>query len=202
MKKNLSSSIILLLFLVPALGNASYLIRLKNGGQVSTPAYWFEDRMIFFYCPGGIAGMEKREIDRIERDDTYDNLGTVGRDLEKKASPAPPKTEKPQEPGISPVEAEPKAEEIISPQKPREKVDLKAYQDKMATLKADINKTLTRIRKANTSKDLNAKDEATADNRRISAEMWKLTDELQEKNNGKLPDDWWEGVGREEPETP
>jgi len=29
--------------------------------------------------------------------------------------------------------------------------------------------------------------------------MWKLTEELQEKNNGKLPADWWEGVGREEP---
>ena len=202
MKKTILSLIILLLFLVPALGNASYLIRLKNGGQLFTSAYWFEDRMILFYCPGGIAGMERREIDRIERDDTYDNLGTVGRDIEKKAPPPPPKTEKPQEPGKSPVEAEQKAEEILSPQKPREKIDLKAYQDKMARLKADLNKTLARIRKATTNKDLGAKDEATADNRKISAEMWKLTEELQEKNNGKLPDDWWEGVGREEPATP
>ncbi len=202
MKKTISSLIILLLFLVPALGNASYLIRLKNGGQLFTSAYWFEDRMILFYCPGGIAGMERREIDRIERDDTYDNLGTVGRDIEKKAPPPPPKTEKPQEPEKSPVEAEQKAEEILSPQEPREKIDLKAYQDKMAKLKADINKTLTRIRKATTSKDLDATNEATEDNRKISAEMWKLTEELQEKNNGKLPADWWEGVGREEPATP
>ena len=109
---------------------------------------------------------------------------------------------KPQEPEKSPVEAEQKAEEILSPQEPREKIDLKAYQDKMAKLKADINKTLTRIRKATTSKDLDATNEATEDNRKISAEMWKLTEELQEKNNGKLPADWWEGVGREEPATP
>ena len=202
MKKNLLSLIILLLFLVPALGNASYLIRLKNGGQLTTPAYWTEGQWIFFYCVGGIAGMERREIDRIERDKTYDNLGTVGRDIGKKAPPPPPKTEKPQEPGKSPVEAEPKAEKSLSPQNAPEKIDLKAYQDKMARLKADLNKTLARIRKATTNKDLGAKDEATADNRKISAEMWKLTEELQEKNNGKLPDDWWEGVGREEPATP
>ena len=202
MKKNLSSLIILLLFLVPALGNASYLIRLKNGGQLTTPAYWTEGQWIFFYCVGGIAGMERREIDRIERDKTYDNLGTVGRDIGKKAPPPPPKTEKPQEPGKSPVEAEPKAEEILSPQGPREKIDLKAYQDKMATLKADINKTLTRIRKASASKDMDEKEAATEDNRRISAEMWKLTDELEKKNNGKLPADWWEEVGRKEPATP
>lgn len=74
---------------------------------------------------------------------------------------------------------------------------MKAHQDKMAKLKADLNKTLTRLRKASTSKDLAAKDEATADNRKISAEMWKLTDELKAMNNGKLPIDWWEGVGRE-----
>jgi len=202
MKKNLSSLIILLLFLVPALGNASYLIRLKNGGQLTTPAYWTEGQWIFFYCVGGIAGMERREIDRIERDKTYDNLGTVGRDIEKKAPPPPPKTEKPQEPGKLPAEAKPKAEEILSPQGPREKIDLKAYQDKMATLKADINKTLTRIRKASASKDMDEKEAATEDNRRISAEMWKLTDELEKKNNGKLPADWWEEVGRKEPATP
>ena len=150
-----------------------------------TPHYWEEDNYVKFYIVGGMMGIEKNTVGKIEKS-TVD----VGEVYEVKT------------PGKLPAEAKPKAEETLSPQKPPEKIDLKAYQDKMATLKADINKTLTRIRKANTNKDLNAKDEATADNRRISAEMWKLTDELKEKNNGNLPADWWEGVGREEPATP
>ena len=55
------------------------------------------------------------------------------------------------------------------------------------------------MRKATASKDEYAKEAAIEENRSFSAEMWKLTDELKAKNKGKLPDDWWEGVGREEP---
>ena len=185
MKKTISVPIILLLFLVPALGNASYIIHLKNGGRFLTPRCWEEDHYVKFYIVGGMMGIEKDTVRTIEKS-TVDTS----------------KVYEAKTPEKLPAEAEQKAEKNLSPQKPPEKIDLKAYQDKMATLKADINKTLTRIRKANTNKDLNAKDEATADNRRISAEMWKLTDELKEKNNGNLPADWWEGVGREEPATP
>ena len=64
MKKTISILVVLLLFLPPALGNASYLIRLKNGRQVATPMYWFEGKRIFFYTAGGTAGMERSEIDR------------------------------------------------------------------------------------------------------------------------------------------
>lgn len=54
------------LFLVPALGDASYLLHLKNGRQLATPAYWYEGRLIFFSIPGGTAGMERVEITQIE----------------------------------------------------------------------------------------------------------------------------------------
>jgi hypothetical protein len=29
--------------------------------------------------------------------------------------------------------------------------------------------------------------------------MYKLTDELKDRNNGRLPADWWQGIGKEEP---
>ena len=32
--------------------------------------------------------------------------------------------------------------------------------------------------------------------------MYRLTDELKEGNNGVLPADWWEGIGKEEPAEP
>ncbi len=184
--KKLILSIILVFsaLIVPTFGHCDYAIHLKNGGQFLTPRYWEQDQEIKFYIAGGVMGIEKNSVRKIERS-TIDLEGTY----EVKT------------PVKRPAEAEAKAEKSLSPKKPPVEIDLKAYQDKMAKLKADLNKTLARIRKANTNKDLDAKDEAKADNRKISAEMWKLTDELKEKNNGQLPADWWVGVGREEPTT-
>jgi hypothetical protein len=195
MKKNILSLIILLMFLVPALGNASYLIRLKNGGQLATSVYWTEGKWIFFFCVGGTAGMERKEIDRIE------TLKTEGGEYIDKTSaiagnkelpPLPPAAEKAKEPEKIPAEAEPKAEKILSPQEPRKKIDLKPYQDKMATLKAEANEARTRLREAIKNKDLDAEAKAAEDRRKIADETRKLTEELKEKNNGELPADWYD----------
>jgi soluble cytochrome b562 len=175
---------------MPAAGDAAYLLRLKNGGELTTDQYWLEGGQIFFFYAGGIAGIEKGQIAGIEKQmvKRIEKTTIDGEEVYEIKEPEKP-----------PAEAEQKAEKDLSPQTPPEKIDLKAYQDKMAKLKTELNKTLTRIKKANTNNDSIAKDEATEDNRRISAEMWKLTDELEKKNSGKLPADWWEGVGREEP---
>jgi len=101
MKKTITSLVILLMFLVPALGNASYLIRLKNGGQLATPAYWTEGKWIFFYCVGGTASMERREIDKIEKLKTEDGEyidKTPAIAGKKELPPLPPAAEKAKEP--------------------------------------------------------------------------------------------------------
>lgn len=185
MKKTISALIILLLFLVPALGNASYLIRLKNGGQLSAPAYWFEDRMILFYCPGGIAGMERSEIDRIERDETYDNTGMVGDGIGKTAPPSPPKTEKPQEPGETP-QATASAKEV------EEKVNIEAYRNRKDEMVAELDDLLAKMRESTAIKDVDAQEKAMEEIREKSGQIYKLTDEVTKKNKGKLPDGWWE----------
>lgn len=76
MKKTISAIIVLLLFLIPALGNASYLIRLKNGRQLATPAYWFEGGLIFFSVVGGTAGMERNQIARVVEHETGNDVKT------------------------------------------------------------------------------------------------------------------------------
>ena len=69
MKKPILSMIILLLLLMPAVSNASYLIRLKNGGELATPRYWVEGKQVNFYYLGGIVGVEKDFINKIEKSD-------------------------------------------------------------------------------------------------------------------------------------
>lgn len=188
MKKIILSAFILISFFAfPLFSHASYIIHLKGGGQFITSKYWKEDGQIKFFVSGGMMGIDKDTVRAIEKSkiNADDYQTNQSKQTIPKVNPALEKTIK--------------EETVPEANAKEEKVDLKAYQDKMAKLKSDINKTLTRIKKANITNDQNAKDEATADNRRISDEMWKLTDELKEKNNGKLPDDWWEGVGREDP---
>ena len=196
MKKIILSAFILISFFAfPLLSHASYIIHLKGGGQFITSKYWEEDGQIKFFVSGGMMGIDKDTVRAIEKSkiNADDYQTNQSKQTIPKVNPALEKTIK--------EETVPHANVTTVPEvnAKEEKVDLKVYQEKMDKLKADINKTLTRMRKATASKDQIAKDDAAEENRRISAEMWKLTDELKAKNKGKLPDDWWEGVGREEP---
>ena len=90
--KNLTLIVIIFLsFLAfPAAGDASYLILLKNGGKLTTPRYWSEGNQIKFYIYGGIVGIKKDSIQRIEKA----KLVYEGKVLfpEKKPEPVPVKT--------------------------------------------------------------------------------------------------------------
>jgi hypothetical protein len=164
-------------FACPTLSHADYIIHLKHGGQFMTPKYWTDDGQIQFFVRGGTMGIERDTVKAIEKSIIDDNHYQKSQPVQPipQTSPAPDKTVKKGEP-----------------------VDLKAYQEKMAKLKTELNKTLSRIKKATAKDDTYEKDQATEENRRISAEMWSLTDELKGKNDGKLPGDWWAGVGQEE----
>jgi hypothetical protein len=82
-------------------GDASYLLRFKNAGSVATPAYWFENDTIYFYITGGVAGIERKEIDKIEKlkivAGDYPPRATIPGNI--KESPPPTTTEKMQETG-------------------------------------------------------------------------------------------------------
>ena len=178
--------------------DAYYLLRLKNRGMVTTPAYWFEGNKIHFYVSGGIASLERREIDKIEdleKEVSDYRQRTAAIQVKKETPSAPPDAEKAKEPEKPSAEGEPNSEKSLSAQTPSEKMDLKPYVDKMTSLKAEANRAQERLRTAIKDRDLAAEAEAAADRRKISAEMQELTNELKEKNNGELPAGWFDRVG-------
>ena len=71
-------------------------------------------------------------------------------------------------------------------------VDLEYYKEKKSLLEAELNRTLDRLREATKNKDPKAKKNATDEMRKISAEIYDLTNELKKKNEGELPEGWWE----------
>ena len=163
--------------------DASYLIRLKNTGRVVTPLYWFEGDKVYFYCSGGVAGIERKEIDRIEQlktEDGEDIIKPSAIDAKKELSPLTPAAGK--KPNV--------------PEKPSEvkdeKVDLNAYKDKKTKMTTELDDLLQKQREATARGDNEAKEKIMQQIRNISSQIYQITDEVKEKNKGKLPEGWWE----------
>lgn len=140
MKKSISSPVILifLLLLIPAVSDASYLIRLKNGGELATPRYWIEGKQIYFYYGGGIAGIERKEIDRVERreKETVGDMDATLENIDKKDSPPVTSvTEKAPGPEKSTVGFEPKPSMLNAP-----KIDKKEDTKKDPDIMREFNK--------------------------------------------------------------
>ena len=171
----------LLLLLIPAAGDASFLIRLKNGGQLATPMYWIEGRLIFFYYAGGVAGMERKEIERVEKYE--EQAGVFGAQAagtrELPPSPPLPATGEAPDPGVPADTRE-------------EKVNIQAYKDKKDQMTVELDDLLEKMREAAARKDEAAREKAMEEIRAKSGEIYKLTDEVTKKNKGKLPEGWWE----------
>lgn len=73
-----------------------------------------------------------------------------------------------------------------------ETVDLEYYKEKKSLLEAELKRTLDKLREATKNKDSKAKKKARDEVKKISAKMYELTAELIKKNNGKMPEGWWE----------
>jgi hypothetical protein len=189
-------SVVISVLFLPVVTDAACLIRLESGGRIWTPHCWEEGGELKFCVGEGVAGVEKNMVRHIEK--TAMTSGVVYEAPSPARAPADT-AEKAEKSPSSPANVESGA---ALPKPPAKQVDVKAYQDRMAKLKTDLNRTLARIKKATANNDPGDKEEATAENRRISDEMYRLTDELKEGNNGVLPADWWEGIGKEEPAEP
>jgi hypothetical protein len=88
--------------LVPSVAHASYSIHLRNGGNFTTPLYWQDGGYVMFYVPGGLMGIEKKSVARIE------NIsgGTAHKSSRADVQPAVPlKSAKPAKMGTSPQAA-------------------------------------------------------------------------------------------------
>ena len=74
----------------------------QEGEGWSPPAYWFEGNKVYFYVSGGVAGIERKEIDKIENLKTEDGeyiIRPSAIDAKKELPPLTPAAEKkPNEP--------------------------------------------------------------------------------------------------------
>ena len=179
MRKTVFGLIGLLLLLAPAAGESAHLILLKNGGRLPTPAYWFDGSRIFFYYAGGVAGMERNEVARIEAYETGVPPGTAPGDPGKIA-PSPSRAEKAEEPAATPE---------AKPAKP--KLDLKEAKARKDRMTTELDDLAEKMREAGKAGNEAEKERLRMELRSKGSEIYQLTAEVTEQNKGKLPDGWW-----------
>jgi hypothetical protein len=177
MKKFIIVIITIAFFIYPSICLSSYLIELKNGSTFITYHYWAEGRQIKFYFRGGVVGIEKEFVKAIRKSDT-----AYKEEIDSKQDSVDPKSKINEKSGITPIE---KKEKYGT-------VDLEYYKEKKIALTAELDESLERLREATRNKDPEAKNKARDEMTKISTKIYDLTDELKEKNNGKLPEGWWE----------
>ncbi len=183
MKKALLIVLVFLLSQSPALGGDMYRIRLKNGGQVVTPRYWYEGSQILFHVAGGISGMERSEVAGVDRYSTEGNVAAFPSGAgERQKPPSPANSEE----GIK--QQATAALPSHAGEQPADLSGLKAKKDQMT---AELEMLLEKLREATSRRDNDAKESIKKEIRLKSAQIYKLTDEATAKNKGRLPDGWW-----------
>ncbi len=176
--KNYIAVIITIVFLIcPSICFSSYLVELKNNSTFIINHYWKEGRQIKFYYYGGVVGIEKKFVKAIRESDI-----AYKEEIDSKQDGVDPKSKINKKSDIIPIEKKEKYETI----------DLEYYKEKKSLLEAELNRTLDKLREATKNKDSKAKKKARNEMKKISAKMYDLTDELIKKNNGKMPEGWWE----------
>ena len=177
MKKFILIIVIIAFFICPSICFSSYLIELKNGSTFITNHYWKEGRQIKFYCYGGVVGIPKNFVKAIRKSDI-----AYKEEIDSKQDSVDPKSKITGKSGITTTEKKEKYETV----------DLEYYKEKKSLLEAELNRTLDRLREATKNKDSKAKKKARDEVKKISAKMYDLTAELIKKNNGKMPEGWWD----------
>jgi len=107
----IGAGLLLGLFLVPVGETVmgAYVIRLKNGNEFVTSRYWLEGRQILFDTSGGVFGIDKAFVTKIEASDKpLTPLATIIEEPQVKRPSAPVAVK--QEPKQTPVSTQEKTE--------------------------------------------------------------------------------------------
>jgi len=203
MKKIVLTAITALILYTPSVCLSSYLIELQSGGEFVTDQYWEEDNHIKFYSYGGLVDLPKKEIRSITESDHAVPEASVNESGNSESSfhktpdvnseqPIPEKKA-----DAATVDSENETQQknnqsaIANNKEEDQLIDITYYRNKKAELQALMDTSLKQLKVATRNKDKEAKEKAREEISKVSGEIYKLTDEVKEKNNGELPENWW-----------
>jgi hypothetical protein len=164
----LSTVVCLIVLAWPALSTASYLIQLRNGRYVVASRYWHEEHTIRFETDSGVASVAESAVLQIQT-------------IEE-----PPPSEPP------PAAAQPAApqEEGQQDRGQMSQSTLEEYRQKKEEIRSQLKATLERYREAANTPNTAAKAAIQQELTAWSQQLYDLTDEVKQMNQGRLPEGW------------
>ena len=181
MKKLLFSILCLSILVVPATGMSSYYIELKNGSTFFTYHYWEEGEQVMFYAHGGVLGVQKDSIKRIEESDRPYPV----REKQKPAA----KEEKPMKAEPSRDEGQKAVADTGEKEKPPVP-DFKAMMKEKEALDSAIEEATVSFEDAKAQND---KERIEEERKRISSLLYRqsrLLKKVRTSSGGDVPE-WW-----------
>lgn len=164
---------------MPAHGG-SYLIQLKNGGELWTRQFWEEGHQVMFQIYGGIAGLPKDFIQSIQETRSL----SPGNSPDGNASLTPIDQQK-----AIPERGTRKA----APDQPEpadNTIDLAQYQEQQQELIQQLDQARKKYLAALGSQDAGLQEQARQEMVSLGKQFYDMADAVKRKNNGALPD-WW-----------
>jgi len=188
--------VIFLLFLTfPAIGDAAYLIRLKNGGEFTTFRYWSEGNEIKFYVHDGIVGISKDSVRKIEKTDLIYEERTASPEKSPETAPAEVEPQIDVKVKDAPV-ADAKEKEVSAAGTAREnetkskEIDVAYHKREKKALMEKYREAREKLKQAREDHDIIAKKDAKKEVRKLDNQISELAIKLKKENNGILPA-WW-----------
>jgi hypothetical protein len=176
----------------PDLSTASYRIQLRNGRHIATSQYWKEGHTIMFATAGGVGGVPESAVLHIQ---TIEDVPAS--ELTGAAEPhgAPPAEQQgvPQAAQTAPPPAAQTAPSHAAVPGEGGKLstrDLEAYWHKKEELKSQLDLAVERYRDVSSAHSPEAKAKIQREITAWSQQLFALRDEVQQKNQGRLPEGW------------
>lgn len=165
--------IIIPLIIWPVVCFSSYLIELNNGSKFIIYQYWEKGNLIKFYYYGGVVGIHKNLIKKIEKtnlvcEDQVYLEETIIQNAVQKPQPRGQKADKTD----------------------NDLVDIKYYKREKQRLEQELDEAKQRYLSSLEKGDKETKHAASRDALKINIQIDQVKKELKEKNKGILPE-WW-----------
>jgi len=163
---------------------ADYVIHLKNGRHIVTSDYWKREQTILFYVRGGIAGIKESAVRNIVEQDV-----ARGREVEPQEAVKSLEASKATKLSVETVQsAEPAKPEKQPGHAPKR--SLEDYKKQQEAIKSQIDTTLEKYREASSKQDEQAKHNIMQEISGLSKQVFAITDEVKQQNQGRLPEGW------------
>ncbi|MDP2645444.1 MAG: hypothetical protein Q8P24_10925 [Desulfobacterales bacterium] len=179
MNKPLLTLIFLALCLFPAVCFSSYVIELNNGAIIKISQYWEDGDLIKIYLYGGVVGIQKSFIKKIEQPGIFplEQLQT-GQERPAPQSDTTPKINRAVHDSDPSSSLGPDGSKVTGTTKKNES-ESQQYQRKISILKDKIDNSLEQFKKASSAKDAAAQKRAMEDISEYSKEIYELQKKIE-----------------------